>query len=699
MKRALTALTGILASTSLLAQSIDEVVVTASPLETPRSLLPGGINQFSRDEIIQSGASQIGDLIGNQPGLNSASFGAGVGLPVIRGLSGSRVLVARDGQPVMDVSSTSADHAIGDEIFHTDQIEVLRGPSTLRFGPGAIGGVVNFAAYETMPIEGLSGRLNASHNTNGSGENLNLDLAYGMGAFALEGGMTYRQQGNIEISGLADPDVDDSDETTRGYVGNTGLENASTWGQWRWSSGNLTAAVRIDEMDNQYGVPSGAHSHAHGHEEEHQDEDHAEEHGEDEHHDEHGEDETVRIEMTKRVISPSVEVLAPFAGIDVLTLQTAFTQYEHTEIETVDETDIVGTRFERDGFSSRVEAVHSLFGAPGYLGFEVRENDFEAAGDEAFVPPSDLESAGLYWVQRSSLGETHFEVGARFDEQEISSPGAGSFRHETLNLGLSGSVPLLDGRLGVQIGRSERAPTSTELLAEGLHVATNSYEIGDSGLSNESSDSIELSYFLEGPLRVEFSVFHQDFENFLYASDTGLLFNEELHDTGVHGLAACTTAAGFDHPEEAEEALECFAYVEDGATFTGYELSFGMDLNDKASVNFWTDSVDAELSSGGHVPRMPPQRMGLGFDYRGESVSGSLSLTKAYEQKDVAEGETSTGGYFRLDASLVRDFGSLRLFLSGRNLTNQDIRLSTSYLKDIAPEPGRSLLLGASYSF
>ena len=693
------ALLALLASPFLLAQNIDEVVVTASPLEQTAGSIATGFNQISGDDIRQQAALNLADLAHNEPGLNPTSFGPGAGSALIRGQGGRRVTTARQGQPIIDVSSTSADHAVGDEIFHTQSIEILRGPATLRYGPGAIGGVINLVENGSAPDNGSSGRFDLSHNGNNDGNAVNAELGLGLQGLALRGGFTIRDTGNIQISGLADRGVDDPDETTDGYLGNSYNQSESGWAKLFWSGSNWNASLRLDQLNSEYGIPQGAHEHHH---EEGHDEDHADDHGDD-HGDEDGQEEeaTVFIDMSKWSVTPSLSIENPTRWINRLDVMASFSDYEHAEIEMEEGIAEIGTRFENSGFSLRSEAVHNLWGGEGYLGLETRSNDFSASGAEAFVPSSDFTTSGIYAVQRYALTLGELELGARVDQQRIESDAAGEITHRPFNLGLSYLFDLNDSnRIGFSVTRAQRAPDATELLAEGEHVATSTYEIGDANLKKESSNSVELSYRYNGLVSYALSLYHNDFGRYTYAEDTGLLFNHDLHDDqGLDGLAACTNETGFDDAEEAEEANGCFAYRQQGANFKGFEISMSIPLGEALSMKLWTDRVDAKLDNGERVPRMPPQRVGVSLGYQASGMSASLNAVKAHEQGRLAPNESATDGYFRLDARIARQWDNLTLFLSGKNLTNQDIRLSTSYLKDVAPEPGRSIVAGASFSF
>lgn len=688
------ALCGLLACACVSANEIEEVVVTASPLNLEASSVVSGINRISSEDLRRTGSANLADALSAEPGVAAATFGPGVGAPIIRGQSSPRVAFARGGQPVTDASDSGADHALADEIYHATAIEVIRGPAALRYGPGAIGGVVNLVEPSLQVEDGFEAQIDLGFNHNNQGAIGSAVIGFEDENIQYRGGLTHRESGDIRIPGLADKGVDDADETTNGHVGNTGAESTSVWSSLGWQGNGWRAQLRLDKLENTYGIPFGAHEHHHGHEEEH------DEHDDEGHEDEGHEEESVRIEMNKLSIAPQVVFESPLPAVEQLTLRADFSRYQHSEIERAEGVDEVGTQFERDSISVRAEALHSLLPGRGYAGIEWFQADLLAIGDEAFVPASDQVKQALYMVQRMETEKGALELGARLDHQEVRGPAGFSVDHRPVNLGASYLYRLSDGlQLGISANRSQRAPNPTELLAEGEHIATASYEIGDQNLSSETSKSLEFSLAYSGLLSVQLNLHQTRFDGYIAAENTGLLFNHDLEEDGFSGLAACSLEAAFDDPEEAEEAVGCFAYSQRDARFYGLEAAVWGNLTEQLQLRLWTDFTDARYRAGDYVPRVAPKRIGARLSYSAGPLDFWLSGVKASAQDRLAVGELPTDGYFRLDSSVRWTAESLTLFVTGKNLTNQDIRLSTSFLKEVAPEPGRSLIVGASYHF
>jgi len=681
------------------AQSIDETVVTASPIAQTQEELASSINLIDQEELARRAASNLGEALDGQLGVNNSSFGPGVGNPVIRGQSGKRVEILNDGMRVTDVSDTSADHAVAAEIGHIHQIEVIRGPATLRYGPGAIGGVVNLV--DRIPGEelqqGLSGSLSTNYNDNSSAGTFGADVSYGFEEFGVDASFVERDSGDISIPGLADHEADDLDETTDGYIANTDAESSSFALGAHGISNDLEWGVEYKSLDYQYGVPPGGHGHHHeeGHEED--DDDHA-----DEDHGEEGHDEEifVRIDLKQQDFQSHLRFVDPFSGVDSIEIDLSRTDYEHTEIEIEEGEAELGTFFSSDSTELSAEAVFSVGAWSSYAGLSLSQEDFLAEGEEAFVPASETSNAGLYWVGRQDLADLTVELGARLDNQTIDTDGVSSIDDSSVNLSASLLYPIgNETQLGFILSRAERAPSTEELLAEGEHIATNTYEIGDLSLDNETSTNLELTYRYQGDFSVQASIFYNDFDTYLYAHDTELLFNHDLEEGGATGLAACSEASAFDDAEEAEEAVECFQYRQDGAKFFGMEAEATLPLSQDFSLRIWADQVQAELDNTGDVPRMPPTRVGTTLIYETGNWYSSLGLLQAADQDRPGENQEVTEGYTKLDAYLGYSLENLDLFLRLNNLTDEEIRNSTSFLREIAPEAGRSVILGLSYNF
>ncbi len=278
-------------------ENIEEFIVTASPLAKTEDAVSQAFTTLSGTDLRARAASTLGDTLEGEPGIASASFGPGVGAPVIRGLGGNRVRVLQDNIDSLDASSSSPDHGIMVEPLLAERIEVLRGPATLRYGSGAIGGVVNVIDNripDSVPDK-LTGGLEYRHGSAGDNDNAVALVEGGAGRLAWHLHGLYRESNDLAIRGPAvNPDLDPDGESPRGSIPNTDSRAHAFTGGFSWVTDRGFIGLSVSRLENEYGIPSGGHAHA---------EEEDEEEGHDEHHDEHEDEhegeheELVRIDM------------------------------------------------------------------------------------------------------------------------------------------------------------------------------------------------------------------------------------------------------------------------------------------------------------------------------------------------------------------------------------------------------------------
>ena len=681
-------------------------MVTASPHNKSIEEIAGSLNLLDTETLQREVGATLGDSLKNQLGIHSSSFGPGVGVPVIRGQSGKRVEVLQNSTSIADVSDTSADHAVATETILADRIEIIRGPATLRYGAGAIGGVVNVIdnRIHTESFEGASGTVETRYNANNSEKVIVGRFDAGSGGWNLHLDAVARDSDDVEIPGAADLEADDPDETTFGYIENSSAESDAFSVGISWVGDSSVAGFSISQNESNYGVPSGAHGH---HEEGHEEEE--EEHEEEEHHDE---EVLVRLDMEQTQYQGKLTFNDLAGTWNTLDIDLNYTEYAHNELEIEEGVAEIGTLFEVNSTEFRGEVTHEeVNGWIGAIGLQTSIRDFVAEGEEAFVAPSKTKRTGLYIIEETALGIGNLELGLRVDQQRLTSQVESDLEHDSVSYSASYLMPLADNqRIGLLFSKSERAPVAEELLAFGEHVAEGNFVIGDASLGKENAFNAELTWAYEAVdssgLSARASIYYSDFADYIYRLDTELRFSHDLEhdleDGGVAlGLNVCSSdLADFENDmEEYEESVECFLYTQEDATFSGVEAEIQFALNTNHSARIWGDYVSAEFSDTGDVPRMPPARIGASWDFTKASWSTQLSITHAMDQDKPGEGQEETEGYTRIDAYAGWNADPFTLFIKATNLTDEDIRNSTSLLREIAPEPGRAITLGARYNF
>lgn len=682
---------------------IEEVVVTAHPLSGE------GVAQASDvlegEELAEKLGTNLGDTLSREPGIHSASFGNAVGRPVIHGLGGPRVRTMEDRIDTMDVSVTSTDHAVTVDPFIAERVEVLKGSSTLLYGSGAIGGVVDVHTGRiphVVPEQAISGGIETRYDDNTEGNSTAMKLNGGFGNFAWHVDGSWRDGDDYEIPGFAeskrlraseehDEDHDEDheedhegehhegEEEARGFLPGSEFDfdshafGASYVGDWGF------AGLSVSRLEGNYGLPGG---HAHGHHEEGHDEDHDEE-DHDEDHDEHGEEggfETPIIEMEQTRVDAELGVKNPFGIFTSLNVRVGVNNYEHAEIEPDGE---VATLFDNEAWEVRTELVYETGPWNGVIGFQKSAREFSAVGEEAFVPPVDTDTTGAFWAFERNFDSFDVESGLRMGRVEHD-PEAGNSESFTEFAASFGIIkPLNDiARVAVLLDISSRAPVGEELYSNGPHLATNTFEIGNPDLDNERATGLSATLNLNGERwNGQANLYYTRFTDFIFEAATG----------------------------EEEDELPVYVYQQNDATFRGIDAELSRNLAnwDQGSLDLrgMLDYVSAEVdgTDNDNLPRIPPLRYGLGLTWKHQRFTASIDYIHASEQDDVADNEFVTDSYDDLRVHLGMDIpvgdSVVGIFLNGKNLTDDEQRLHTSFIKDYAPSPGRTIEAGVRVNF
>ena len=684
---------------------LSTVKVTASPLQGDAESLARPVDVLAGERLDEQKAGTLGDTVAKLPGVQSTFFGPGVGRPIIRGQEGPRVAVLSNGMGNMDASTVSADHATSIEPFLADQIEVLKGPATLLFGSGAIGGAVNVVdgrIARELPDRPLSGRAELrgnSVNDERSGM-FRLDGVSGNVVLHVDGlvrnGDDYRIPGYAVIDGLEDHsghdhEEGDTDEPRRGRLDNSSVRTRAGGVGATWLGDDGYFGVSASTYRTNYGIPNGAHVHA----DDDHDHDHDHDHGDEEEGDEHD----VRIDMVQNRFEAKGGIYQPTSFLKNITLRTAYTDYEHTELEA----GTPATRFTNRGIEGRLEAVQEQIGGwDGAFGLQFGNSDFGAKGEEAFVPDTATKNIGLFVLQEKQFGAFKLELGGRHDQVKLDPTG--DYRARTFdatNLSAAGIWTLNDAvDLRFGIDSSERAPTNEELYAAGAHIATRSLEIGDANLKTERGQRVELGIHTHSD-RVDFSasIYQTKFKDFIYLADTGVV--ESLP------VRLWTQQDATFKGAEAEALFHLF----EGNTGDWDLRVFGdyvkaeLDGSGSRSVDIAVPHGDhnhnytVDLANTGYLPRIAPGRVGADLRWAKDGWRASVGAVRYSSQKDVAQNEEPSNGYTLVDAHFAyrwdrTDSNSYEVFLDGSNLTNQEVRPHTSLLRDYSPLPGRGVAFG-----
>jgi iron complex outermembrane receptor protein len=613
-----------------------------------------------RDDIVEQLNGGLGDTLDATPGISTTFFGAGASRPIIRGLGEDRVRVLQNGIGAIDASTASPDHAVTSDALDAERIEVLRGAAALAYGGNAIGGVVNVIdqSIPTRAIEGVEFGGLAAYSTVDEGTQGDADLGFGGGPFALRLNASARNTNAYDT-----PIGEAENQWTDMRAYSAGGAVVQDWG---------FAGLAVKRTEDEYGLLPEAPGEPGGH---------------------------IELAQTRIEARGDVRIsVGPFSRLD---FGAQHSDYEHTEFEGSGEP---GTQFTSEGWEARAEAHHRGERWRGAIGMQVSDVDFAAEGEEAFITPTNTQDTGVFAVERYDTGRWGLEGGLRFERRDIDNETAGERQFDNTSVSFGAFVrPAQNWFLGATVAHTERAPTAIELFAEGPHLATANFEIGNPDLTQEGALSFEASARYErGPVRFEVNVFHIDFSDYIALVERGDVWWLD-EDTDTSGFAADEASA----PAGADAVLPVFNFVQQDATFTGGEISAAAQLFEAAgfavSGDVALDLVEAEFDGGGHPPRIPPRALTIGMTAENDIWRGRVEAVDTAEQDNLAPFETPTDGYTFLNASLAfrpgGDEGPWTIRLDGRNLTDELGRVHSSFLKDEVPLPGRNVRLTVMAEF
>lgn len=398
----------------------------------------------------------------------------------------------------------------------------------------------------------------------------------------------------------------------------------------------------------------------------------------------------ITLSQTRLDIDGLIE--QPLAGFDSFKFKLGHTDYQHTENL---QNGAAATDFKNNAFETRWELVHKpLAGWQGTAGIQTENSRFSALAADGSgpqtVPVTRSSSMAGFLVEERDFGPLRASAGARIESVKRQ-PDAAGLPDRHFNLGsysVGGLWTFMPGySFGPTVSIAQRAPAIEELYSNGPHESTGTFDIGDAALRKETSRNVELTLQkTAGLVRWKANLFENRVKDFIYGRSNGAL----VDNTGA-----------FDPAGEFTQRF----WSQANATIRGAELEVSYNLHREGlSLRGFTDTSRGTLDDAGSLPLQPATRFGLDADFKQGPWRTGIAVLHALQQERLAASETSkTPAYTRLDAHLSysQRYKGIQLtwFALARNLLDQDIRLSTSILKDSAPLPGRNLMVGMRVRF
>ena len=662
-----------------------DIVVTALIPRRQGDIL-SGTSVVTGAELAREMRPTIGDTLAHQAGVSSTSFGPNASRPILRGFQGDRVRILTDGIGSFDVSNTSVDHAVAINPLTAERIEVLRGPAALLYGSSAIGGVVNVidsriprrVPDEPIHVDGILTYGSAAGERTGSGK---IEMPIGDKIVAHVDG-SWTKTGNLDTGnyiltpGLraqaaasSDPEIAELADL-HGKLPNSAAKSWEVAGGLALITDGGNLGISVNHIDNFYGVPVR----------------YALEPGE--------EAEQVRLHMKQTRADLRGEIAANGPFIDSIRLRAGWADYQHSEIEDSGE---VGTTFYNQSIESRLELVQTKRGGwDGAIGGQFMIRDFHVVGEEKFLPKNETQQYGLFTLQSLDLGHMRIEAGGRYEHSILSAdadedlffPTAVRRTFDAFSGSLGASQEITAGwRAGINVSRTERAPSAEELFARGNHAGTQAFELGDPTFAKEKSWGVEATLRGKGEgYSLSLSAYHNWFDNYIY---------ESIVDDAV-----CQAVNGGEDLE-----FPCYQYNQAKAKYYGFEAEASVKLAQLGgfalNADGLADYVHATVTGSGPAPRIPPLRLLGGLELQGDRLSARAEVEHTFKQDRIAATETPTDGFTLVNASLTfqpfADNKQTMLVLSANNIFDVEARRHASFLKDYAPLAGRDIRITARF--
>ena len=659
------------------------------------------------DELSQQSSGEtLGDYLNNQPNVRSASYGPGVGRPVIKGMTGYRVKILQNDIEVSDMSAMSQDHAVAVMPKASRRIELLKGPASVLYGAKA-GGLVRVVDSETgvMPEAGIHGKLatSASNNNNSTSLTAELSAANDTFAVALSGVLSdaenyhdgddneiqdsdmLSRQGQVSLSWQTDNFGLLQFKTTQlakdyGIPNNTaeqtGIEMQSKIMQFNWSKQNVSAY--IDQLELSYSHTDYRHSET-----------------------EANRNDGLFDQQTHDLQLKANYVWQDWTGRMLVSAQQKTLQVCHEHGRCDD--------FEKDSRTLDSNLGLSILqqlqdeGHPYSHGHPVPDTQTQRL---QFGLQAETETASLFSAESAilSLG-THLEqrgVSVSSDNiqetwvipDSVDSKAYANQNDWAGSLSIGYEQPLGNNKnWALNLSYLERLPSVDELFWNGFHHATDSYIFGDRNLKKEKSYNLDWDWVAD----IDSSVLKGHWEvNLFYYHFEDYIFQETLHD--AQGNPEVYTF----HPNS-----EVWHTRQADANFYGGSISYDRPLfkwqNNPIVLQNQFDILQAKLSNGENLPRTAPQNWLLGLNYQTQTWKTNLQLKTVFESEQLAENESKTKGYQWLTAYVEKsqktNWGNWKIWLKGENLLNQQAYNHLSFLKETAPLKGRSFTVGISGEF
>tara|TARA_B110000196_G_scaffold75510_1_gene64820 strand:+ start:6533 stop:8635 length:2103 start_codon:yes stop_codon:yes gene_type:complete len=672
---------------------IQEIPVTANPLQINSNDMVKPVRIIGNKELRKNSSASLGRNLKNIPGVSNSAWGENVGRPVIRGMDGNRIKILNNGLEVNDVSAMSGDHPVGIDTLSADQIEIIKGPASIIYGGGSVGGTINIIDHtiDSEFNEGLSGVYDFSHGGALRESTNSISADYGFKNFMLHLDGFKRDSKNLKIPGdsvsskLSAARAAEGEPIARNKNGKDTLNSShnDSYGggvgaSYIFSDGYTGFSYKGYDMEYGNPIENGAY---------------------------------MDVESDRYNYIFQKDNLS--SNISGFKFDTSYTEYEHDEVESSGE---IATQFLRNTYEGKFELTHSFINeTKGVIGLDFGTSRFSKEKGGPMIANNNSEKISLYILENFAFNNQDITFGFRqgfvkFNGNDFASDdgctvdytdsgceAAGGEENstsfddsemtfQTSNISVESKMQLrTDLSLGISLSHIERAPSYEELFAYGHHHATETIEQGDRSLSEERSNSLDLTLNWAGENKnITVSPYYTRFNSYIAMINTG------------------TTQKHMHEGEDESEEISVFKYKNIPAEFYGLEVQSDFDLTENYKLSLWGDYVRAKNRDGGDLPRIPPATLGATIFADWGDLKSDLGMRQVFSQNKIGKHEIKTDNYSDLTFNLsyqIPSKKSVSVYIKGENLLDEDIRDHVSFIKDQTLSGGRNIKGGFNVSF
>lgn len=602
-------------------------------------------------------SNSVATILAEIPGVASSYFGPNSSRPIVRGLDGDRLKITQNGTSSLDASSASPDHAVSIDPLTIRELQVLRGPAALLYGSSILGGIVN-VVDNRIPVERLPQQLTLNGRM-GSVDGLRATSLLAEGSFA---NFAFHLDGfKKSTDDLMTPVGRIADTASKNKGAGFGISSISADSYVGFSYSGINSTYGVAEPD-------------------------------------------VSIGLRQRRWELAGSVSRPNDSFRSIEFNASRSDYTHTEFEA----GLAGTTFKNQGWDSRIDLkLAKTESFDGSVGLQFGQFDFLVSGDEAFLPDTENGTSAAFgsFTQKLADPSLRLRYGFRIESAQVK---ASEWTHEGVYpshpadeanfVPLSFSLALVKDlnpqwTSTLSLTTTERAPNYQELYADGPHVGTDAYEVGNRNLQKEKGVGVELELAkVNGPVTGAVSLFYNRFSSFIIL---------ERNDYGP-------TTSTSDYSLGGADELKRYDFVSVPADFYGSEVKVNFQLQEtpttKLGLELFGDYVRASnRDTSEALPRISPGRLGSALHGAIAEWKWRMDLSYHLAQNHTAPDETSTAGYTLLGASFSRDLkisdANAQFTLRLTNLLNREARNASSFIKDALPLPGRGIEAGLKLTF